>query len=76
MLGILFFSKSLVIFLVWSFTCSFWDLVRSGLDDTMRSAYIAMSYRMHAKNKVKDLRTSAMSIALEKIALSYDTLGL
>ena len=42
----------------------------------MRSAYIAMSYRMHAKNKVKDLRTSAMSIALEKIALSYDTLGL
>ena len=52
------------------------DLVRSGLDDTMRSAYIAMSYRMHSKNKVKDLRTSAMSIALEKIALSYDTLGL
>ena len=52
------------------------DLVRSGLDDTMRSAYVAMSYRMHAKNKVKDLRTSAMSIALEKIALSYDTLGL
>ena len=42
----------------------------------MRSAYIAMSYRMHTKNKVKDLRTSAMSIALEKIALSYETLGL
>ncbi len=52
------------------------DLVRSGLDDTMRSAYIAMSYRMHSKNKIKDLRTSAMSIALEKIALSYDTLGI
>tara|TARA_A100001011_G_scaffold400741_1_gene518187 strand:- start:8571 stop:9962 length:1392 start_codon:yes stop_codon:yes gene_type:complete len=52
------------------------DLVRSGLDDTMRSAYIAMSYRMHSKNKIKDLRTSAMSIALEKIALSYQTLGL
>ena len=52
------------------------DLVRSGLDDTMRSAYIAMSYRMHTKSKVKDLRTSAMSIALEKIALSYETLGL
>ena len=52
------------------------DLVRSGLDDTMRSAYVAMSYRMHAKNKIKDLRTSAMSIALEKIALSYETLGL
>ena len=52
------------------------DLVRSGLDDTMRSAYIAMSYRMHTKSKVKDLRISAMSIALEKIALSYETLGL
>ena len=52
------------------------DLVRSGLDDTMRSAYIAMSYRMHTKNKLKDLRTSAMSIALEKIALSYDTIGI
>ena len=52
------------------------DLVRSGLDDTMRSAYIDMSYRMHSKNKVKDLRISAMSIALEKIALSYDTLGI
>ena len=52
------------------------DLVRSGLEDTMRSAYIAMSIRMHSKNKIKDLRTSAMSIALEKIAASYETLGL
>ena len=42
----------------------------------MRSAYVAMSYRMHSKANVKDLRTSAMSIALEKIALSYETLGL
>ena len=52
------------------------DLVRSGLDDTMRSAYIVMSHRMHSKNKIKDLRTSAMSIALEKIASSYETLGI
>lgn len=52
------------------------DLVRSGLDDTMRSAYISMSHRMHSKNKIKDLRTSAMSIALEKIASSYETLGI
>ena len=52
------------------------DLVRSGLDDTMRSAYVAMSNRWHTKASVKDLRTSAMSIALEKIALSYETLGL
>ena len=27
-------------------------------------------------DKIKDLRTSAMSIALEKIASSYETLGL
>ena len=52
------------------------DLVRSGLDDTMRQAYIDMSYKWHSSNEIKDLRTSAMSIALEKIALSYDTLGL
>jgi len=52
------------------------DLVRSGLDDTMRSAYVNMSYRMHSKPKIKDLRISAMSIALEKIASSYETLGL
>jgi glutamate dehydrogenase (NAD(P)+) len=52
------------------------DLVRSGLDDTMRSAYIEISNRWHTKPSVKDLRISAMSIALEKIAMSYETLGL
>ena len=52
------------------------DLVRSGLDDTMRSAYIEISNRWHTKSSVKDLRISAMSIALEKIAMSYETLGL
>ena len=52
------------------------DLVRSGLDDTMRSAYIEISNRWHTKSNVKDLRISAMSIALEKIAMSYETLGL
>ena len=52
------------------------DLVRSGLDDTMRSAYIEISNRWHTKSNVKDLRISAMSIALEKIAMSYETLGI
>ena len=52
------------------------DLVRSGLDDTMRSAYISMSKRWHKKKNIDDLRTSAMSIALEKIALSYETMGI
>ena len=52
------------------------DLVRSGLDDTMRQAYIDMSYKWHSTKKITDLRTSAMCIALKKIALSYETLGL
>ncbi|RPH06719.1 MAG: glutamate dehydrogenase [Alphaproteobacteria bacterium TMED93] len=52
------------------------DLVRSGLDDTMRQAYIDMSYKWHSSNNIKDLRTSAMCIALKKIALSYQTLGM
>ena len=52
------------------------DLVRSGLDDTMRHAYIDMSYKWHSTKKIPDLRTSAMCIALKKIALSYETLGM
>ena len=52
------------------------DLVRSGLDDTMRAAYIAMSKKWHKNKNIKDLRTSAMSIALEKIVLSYETMGI
>ncbi len=52
------------------------DLVRSGLDDTMRTAYQAMSYKWHSEKLIKDLRTSAMSLALEKISKSYETLGI
>ena len=52
------------------------DLVRSGLDDTMRQAYIDMSYKWHSSKKIIDLRTSAMCIALKKIAMSYQTLGM
>ncbi|MDC3024558.1 glutamate dehydrogenase [Alphaproteobacteria bacterium] len=52
------------------------DLVRSGLDDTMRQAYIDMSYKWHSSKKILDLRTSAMCIALKKVALSYQTLGM
>ncbi len=52
------------------------DLVRSGLDDTMRQAYVEMSYKFHASNKIKDFRTSAMAIALQKVAKSYDTIGI
>ncbi len=52
------------------------DLVRSGLDDTMRETYCAISARWHSDNKIKDLRTSAMVIALQKIAESYKLMGI
>ncbi len=47
------------------------DLVRSGLDDTMRLAFQEMLARREENPKIKDLRTAAFSVAIEKIAQSY-----
>ena len=52
------------------------DLVRSGLDDVMREGYQVISKRWHSDKRVPDLRTAAMMIALERIASSYESLGL
>jgi len=52
------------------------ELVRSGLDDTMRDALQAMRVRWHEDEKVDDLRLSAYMIAIEKIALSYQSKSL
>jgi len=52
------------------------DLVRSGLDDSMRTGYNAMREALHARDEVVDLRTAAFVVALEKIARSYDEMGL
>lgn len=52
------------------------DLVRSGLDDTMRRAYQHMSEVRASRNDVPDLRTAAFVIAIEKIALSYVEMGI
>ena len=52
------------------------DLVRSGLDDVMREGYQVISERWHSNKRVPDLRTAAMMIALERIASSYESLGL
>ena len=52
------------------------DLVRSGLDDTMREAYGAIREIWHARDQVADLRTAAFVVAIEKIALSYQEMGL
>jgi len=51
------------------------DLVRSGLDDTMRLAYDEIRQIMLSRSEVKDLRTAAYLIAIEKIARSYMELG-
>ncbi|GAB4350140.1 MAG: Glu/Leu/Phe/Val dehydrogenase [Gammaproteobacteria bacterium] len=51
------------------------DLVRSGLDDTMRLAYQEMRERWHGDTRVDDLRTAAFVIAIEKISRSYLDLG-
>ena len=51
------------------------DLVRSGLDDTMRNAFQAIRERYWKEEKIKSYRTSAMSISIEKISERYNTLG-
>ncbi|AKS46787.1 glutamate dehydrogenase (NAD(P)+) [Octadecabacter temperatus] len=52
------------------------ELVRSGLDDTMRTAYQSMREVWHAREDVHDLRTSAYLVSIEKVAASYKAKGL
>lgn len=52
------------------------DLVRSGLDDSMRQAYGAIREVFLSRSKVPDLRTAAFVVAIEKIARSYLEMGL
>ena len=52
------------------------DLVRSGLDDTMRSAFQEIRERYWKEKKVKNYRTSAMSISIENIYNRYSILGI
>jgi len=52
------------------------ELVRSGLDDTMRQAYQQISEVWHGREDVDDLRTAAYLVAIEKVAASYRALGL
>jgi glutamate dehydrogenase (NAD(P)+) len=51
-------------------------LVRSGLDDTMRTAYQSMRDIWHARPEVGDLRTAAYVIAIGRVAASYRAKGL
>jgi glutamate dehydrogenase (NAD(P)+) len=52
------------------------ELVRSGLDDTMRSAYQTMREVWHARGDVHDLRTAAYLVAIGRVAASYRAKGL
>ncbi|MEM6619233.1 MAG: Glu/Leu/Phe/Val dehydrogenase dimerization domain-containing protein [Pseudomonadota bacterium] len=52
------------------------ELVRSGLDDTMRGAYQSMREVWHARDDVSDLRTAAFLVSIGKIAASYKVKGL
>ncbi len=52
------------------------DLVRSGLDDTMRMAFQDLRDVMKTYPHIRDYRTAAYAIAITKIAKSYYDLGL
>ncbi|MCR9274342.1 MAG: Glu/Leu/Phe/Val dehydrogenase [Rhodobacteraceae bacterium] len=52
------------------------ELVRSGLDDTMRTAYQSISEVWHSREDVSDLRTAAFIVAIGRVAASYRAKGL
>lgn len=52
------------------------ELVRSGLDDTMRVAYQSMRDVWHERDDVSDLRTAAYIVSIDKVASSYRAKGL
>lgn len=52
------------------------ELVRSGLDDTMRIAYQSMRDVWHERADVEDLRTAAYLVSIDKVAASYRAKGL
>jgi glutamate dehydrogenase (NAD(P)+) len=51
------------------------DLVRSGLDDTMRLAYQQIRETLLSEDRVHDLRTAAYVSSIRKIARSYLDVG-
>jgi len=52
------------------------DLVRSGLDDTMRMAFQDIRDVLKNNENIHDFRTAAFALAITKIAESYYDLGL
>lgn len=52
------------------------DLVRSGLDDTMRLAYQQIREELHCNPAIGDFRTAAFAVAIRKISRSYLDIGI
>ena len=52
------------------------DLVRSGLEEMMRSTYARMSALMNSEPAITDLRTAAYVIALTRIKGLYEAIGI
>ena len=52
------------------------DLIRSGLDDMMIDGFQSVKKEFVETDKIPDFRTAAFKTAIEKIALSYDFIGL
>ena len=52
------------------------ELVRSGLDDTMRTAYGSMREVWHGLEGAEDLRVAAYIVAIRRVARSYREKGL
>ncbi|MGB3279659.1 MAG: Glu/Leu/Phe/Val dehydrogenase [Pseudorhodobacter sp.] len=52
------------------------ELVRSGLDDTMRTAYQAMREVWHGRGDVEDLRVAAYIVSISRVASTYQSKGL
>mgnify|MGYP002624758190 FL=1 len=52
------------------------DLVRSGLNDSMRLAFQNILEVKNTRDDIDDLRTAAFVVAIEKIALAYVEMGI
>ena len=52
------------------------DLVRAGLDDTMRAGYKAIKLTLEENPELEDMRTAAFYKAISDIALHYQSIGL
>ena len=52
------------------------ELVRSGLDDTMRGAYNDMAEVWRSSKDVQDMRTAAYLVSIDKVASAYKAKGL